>query len=100
MPVGPIEAHGLAKSERRPSFQGLRIFFGHALKTVKGYPDITHHTFPFPPGQYFAYVKSITLEATKQAITDLAPDEKARLAAWLLQRDPDFLSLDKHYKIG
>jgi len=29
----------------------------------------------------------MTLEAIKEAITDLAPDEKARLAAWLLQQD-------------
>jgi hypothetical protein len=29
----------------------------------------------------------MTLEAIKQAITDLAPDEKTRLAAWLLQQD-------------
>jgi hypothetical protein len=29
----------------------------------------------------------MTLEAIKEAITDLAPDEKARLAAWLLRQD-------------
>jgi hypothetical protein len=29
----------------------------------------------------------MTLKAIKQAITDLPPDEKARLAAWVLQQD-------------
>ena len=29
----------------------------------------------------------MTLEAIKEAITDLPRDEKARLAAWLLQQD-------------
>ena len=29
----------------------------------------------------------MTLEAIKQAITDLSPDEKTRLAAWVLQQD-------------
>jgi hypothetical protein len=29
----------------------------------------------------------MTLEAIKEAIRDLAPDEKTRLAAWLLQQD-------------
>jgi hypothetical protein len=29
----------------------------------------------------------MTLEAIKQAITDLPADEKARLAAWVLQQD-------------
>jgi hypothetical protein len=29
----------------------------------------------------------MTLEANKEAITDLAPDEKAGLAAWLLQHE-------------
>ncbi len=34
-----------------------------------------------------AYIESMTVEAIKEAITVLAPDEKTRLAAWLLQQD-------------
>jgi hypothetical protein len=31
----------------------------------------------------------MTLETIKEAITQLLPDEKARLAAWLLQQDTE-----------
>ncbi|MGA3326361.1 MAG: hypothetical protein ABSF45_17965 [Terriglobia bacterium] len=34
-----------------------------------------------------AYIEGMTLEAIKEAITELPRDEKARLAAWLLQQD-------------
>jgi hypothetical protein len=74
-------------SDSRRAFQGPRLFFDYALRTTKGYPEITHPAFPFAPGQHFAYIQGMTLEAIKEAITDLAPDEKARLAAWLLQQD-------------
>jgi hypothetical protein len=35
----------------------------------------------------FRYIEGMTLEAIKDAITELPVDEKTRLAAWLLQQD-------------
>jgi hypothetical protein len=44
------------------------------------------NTLPFTAAEGFAYVESITMEAIKEAITELPRDEKTRLASWLLQQ--------------
>jgi hypothetical protein len=45
------------------------------------------NTFPFTAAEALAYIQSMTMEAIKEAIAELSPAEKTRLAAWLLQQD-------------
>ena len=45
------------------------------------------NAFPFTAAECFAYIEYMTVEAIKEAITELPRAEKTRLAAWLLQQD-------------
>ena len=61
-----------------------QIPWGHNVR-ILDYVENAAETFALPV--HFAYIEGMTVEAIKEAITVLAPDEKTRLAAWLLQQD-------------